>query len=91
MLRDREVTAFFWAAATIVLLLVSLAAGLYPSLLISNIDARFSMTVSNASAATSTLGVMLVIAVIGLPFVFLYTAGVQYLFRGKVTLTPDSY
>ena len=91
MLRDREVTAFFWAAATIVLLLVSLAAGLYPNLLISNIDARFSMTVSNASAATSTLGVMLVIAVIGLPFVFLYTAGVQYLFRGKVTLTADSY
>jgi cytochrome d ubiquinol oxidase subunit II len=91
MLRDREVTAFFWAAATIVLLLVSLAAGLYPNLLISNIDTRFSMTVSNASAATNTLGVMLVIAVIGLPFVFLYTAGVQYLFRGKVTLTADSY
>ena len=26
-----------------------------------------------------------------LPFVLLYTAGVQYLFRGKVTLTDSSY
>jgi len=35
--------------------------------------------------------VMVVVAIIGLPFVLLYTAGVQYLFRGKVKLSPDSY
>ena len=91
MIRRRDVSGFFWSASTIVLVLVSLAAGLYPELLISSIDARYSMTVSNASSATETLTVMLVVAVIGLPFVFLYTAGVQYLFRGKVELTADSY
>jgi cytochrome d ubiquinol oxidase subunit II len=91
MLRRRDVSGFFWSAATIVLILFSLAAGLYPNLLISNIDAKYSLTVSNAASAGETLAVMLIVAVIGLPFVVLYTAGVQYLFRGKVTLTADSY
>jgi cytochrome bd ubiquinol oxidase subunit II len=91
MLRRRDVSGFFWSAAAIVLVLVSLAAGLYPNLLISSLDARYSMTVSNAASAAETLTVMLVVAVIGLPFVLLYTAGVQYLFRGKVRLTGDSY
>jgi hypothetical protein len=33
---------------------------------------------------------VLVVAVIGIPFVLLYTAGVQYFFRGKVQLDADS-
>ena len=49
------------------------------------------MTISNASAANETLTVMLIVAIIGLPFVLTYTAGVQYLFRGKVQLGSDSY
>jgi cytochrome d ubiquinol oxidase subunit II len=89
--RGRDVAGFFWSAAAVALLLVSLAAGLYPNLLISTIDARYSMTASNAASAGPTLTVMLVMAAIGIPFVLLYTAGVQYLFRGKVRLTADSY
>lgn len=91
LLRGRVVTGFFWSAAAMALLLVSLAAGLYPDLLTSSIDPKYSMTVSNATSDSVTLTVMLVIAVIGIPFVLLYTAGVQYLFRGKVRLTGDSY
>jgi cytochrome bd ubiquinol oxidase subunit II len=91
LLRGRDGTGFFWSAAAIALLLVSLAAGLYPDLLTSNINPSYSMTVSNATADGATLAVMLIIAAIGIPFVVLYTAGVQYLFRGKVSLTGDSY
>jgi cytochrome d ubiquinol oxidase subunit II len=72
-------------------LLATVAAGLYPNLLRSTTDPAFSMTVDNAAAATDTLPVMLVVAIIGMPFVLLYTAGVQYVFRGKVKLTPSSY
>ena len=36
-------------------------------------------------------GLVTVIAVIGIPFVLLYTVGVYYIFRGKVRLAPDSY
>jgi cytochrome d ubiquinol oxidase subunit II len=35
--------------------------------------------------------VMFVIAIIGMPFVLLYTAGVYYFFRGKVRLDHESY
>lgn len=49
------------------------------------------MTVSNASAESYTLTVMLVVAIIGIPFVLLYTAGVRYLFSSKVKLTDGSY
>jgi cytochrome d ubiquinol oxidase subunit II len=91
LLRDRDVGSFFWSAATIALLLISLAAGLYPNLLTSSISSQFDMTVTNAAAAPETLTVMLIVAVIGMPFVLLYTAGVQYLFRGKVKLSAHSY
>ena len=89
--RGRDAAAFFCSAATVGLALASISAGLYPDLLTSTIDPKNTMTVSNASSASETLTVMLVMAAIGIPFVLLYTAGVQYLFRGKVKLTPDSY
>ena len=34
---------------------------------------------------------MFVMALIGMPFVVLYTAGVYYFFRGKVVLDDESY
>jgi cytochrome d ubiquinol oxidase subunit II len=35
--------------------------------------------------------VALIIALIGMPFVLLYTTGVYYVFRGKVRVEPTSY
>ena len=89
--RGRETAAFFSSAAMVALLLATLAAGLYPNLLTSTTDPRYSLTITNAASASGTLTVMLVVAVIGMPFVLLYTVGVQYLFRGKVRLKSDSY
>ncbi|MCB0152065.1 MAG: hypothetical protein KDE01_30970, partial [Caldilineaceae bacterium] len=39
----------------------------------------------------NTLTVMLIMALIGMPFVLLYTAGVYYIFRGRVQIGPSSY
>ena len=89
--RGRDAAAFFASSAMLALLLATVAAGLYPNMLKSSTDPSFSMTVSNAAAASNTLTVMLVVAIIGLPFVLLYTAGVQYVFRGKVHLSESSY
>jgi len=92
MLRQgRELVAFLASGAMIALLLFSAAAGLYPNLLISSIDPAYNLTIFNAASESNTLTVMLVIALIGLPFVLLYTAGVYYIFRGKVKLSPQSY
>jgi cytochrome d ubiquinol oxidase subunit II len=89
--QGRDGRAFFASAATIAFLLFSVAAGLFPNLLISSTDAKYNLNLSNSAAANNTLQVMLIFALIGMPFVLLYTAGVQYLFRGKVQLSQDSY
>jgi cytochrome d ubiquinol oxidase subunit II len=89
--RGREFYAFVCSAAMIALLLFSVGVGIFPNLLISTTNPQYNLTVSNAAAATNTLQVMLIIALIGLPFVLLYTGGVYYIFRGKVKLSSDSY
>jgi len=89
--RARYFPAFLLSAAMIAGLLFSAAVGLYPNLLISTLDPTYNLTVFNAASQPNTLMVMLIIAVIGLPFVLLYTAGVYYIFRGTVQLDQLSY
>lgn len=89
--RRRDVVAFFGSCAVLAFSLATISAGLYPNMLKSSTNANFDMTVSNASAESYTLTVMLVVAIVGIPFVLFYTAGVQYLFSGKVKLTKSSY
>jgi cytochrome d ubiquinol oxidase subunit II len=88
---QRYLSAFLASAAMIGLLMAAVAAGLYPVLLPSSIDVAYDLTIHNAASAEPTLEVMTVIAVIGMPFVLLYTAGVYYFFRGRVVLDDESY
>ncbi len=83
--------AFTASAAMIGLLMASVAAALYPVMLPASNDPDRSLTIYNAASTSETLTVMLVIAVIGLPFVLMYTGGVYYFFRGRVRLDEDSY
>ena len=63
-----------------------MASACTPNLLISTIDQAYNLTIFNAASEEPTLMVALIIALIGMPFVLLYTAGVYYIFRGKVTV-----
>ncbi len=83
--------AFVASGMVIGLLLLSVGAGLYPNLMISTIDRAYNLTIFNAASEANTLTVMLIMAAIGMPFVLLYTAGVYYIFRGKVKLGTNSY
>jgi cytochrome d ubiquinol oxidase subunit II len=87
----RDFYGFLCSAAMIAFLIFAVAVGLYPNLLISTTDPSYSLTVSNAASGQKTLAIMLAFALIGIPFVLLYTAGVYYLFRGKVRLSAESY
>jgi cytochrome d ubiquinol oxidase subunit II len=89
--KGHTLIAFLLSSAMIAGLLFSAAIGLYPNLLVSSIDQAYNLTIFNAASQPNTLTVMLVMALIGIPFVLLYTAGVYYVFRGKVRLTPQSY
>jgi cytochrome d ubiquinol oxidase subunit II len=91
ILRAADMRAFVASATMIGLLMASVAAALYPVMIPSTIDPAYDLTIYNAASAEETLTVMLVIAVIGMPFVLLYTAGVYYFFRGRVRLDDTSY
>ena len=87
----RYFQAFMASSVMILLLLVAGGIGMHPNLLISTIDQAYNLTIFNAASEEPTLVVALVIALIGMPFVLLYTAGVYYIFRGKVTVDNTSY
>jgi len=91
IVRHQYLQAFLSSAVMIALLMGAVAAGLYPILLHSSTDSANDLTITNAASAEPTLMVMFVIAMIGIPFVLLYTAGVYYFFRGKVVLDEESY
>ena len=89
--KENYFKAFLATSTMIALLLFSGAISLYPNLLVSTIDAAYNITIFNGAAAPNSLLTMLIIALIGMPFVLAYTAGVYYFFRGKVELTAESY
>jgi cytochrome d ubiquinol oxidase subunit II len=89
--RGEDFRAFVCSGLMIAALIISVGAGLFPNLLLSNINPAYNLTAYNAASQPNTLAVMLVFAVIGMPFVLLYTAGVNYIFRGKVELSERSY
>ena len=89
--RGDDFRAFLASSATIALLLVSGAIGLFPNLIVSTTNPDYSLTVYNAASADNTLQVCLVVALIGMPFVIAYTAGVYYFFRGKTVVEPHGY
>jgi cytochrome bd ubiquinol oxidase subunit II len=89
--KERYFQAFLASSVMILSLILAAAAGLYPNLMVSTTNEAYNLTIFNAASAPNTLQVMFIIAVIGMPFVLLYTAGVYYIFRGKVKLHPGSY
>lgn len=87
----REFRAFLSSCASIIALLALFAIGLFPNLVLSNPDTANSLTVYNAASSQKTLGIMLTIALIGVPFVLAYTISIYWIFRGKVKIDSMSY
>jgi len=82
--------AFVSSCCTIAALVFLFGMALFPNLVVSSSE-HASLTIHNASSSESTLGLMAVIAAIGIPFVASYTAIVYWVFRGKVKLGKFSY
>jgi cytochrome d ubiquinol oxidase subunit II len=87
----REFHAFLSSCAAMLALLALFAVGMFPNLIFSNPDPAHSLTVYNAASSQKTLGIMLVIALLGMPLVIAYTISIYWIFRGKVKLTAHSY
>ena len=89
--RDQPLRAFTTSSLMIGLLLLAAGAGMFPNLIISTLDQAYNLTVYNAASEANTLQVALIIALLGMPFVLLYTTGVYYIFRGKTEVEPEGY
>jgi cytochrome bd ubiquinol oxidase subunit II len=89
--RGRDTLAFFSSCLAMITLMGLFGLEMYPHLVLSNPDPTHSLTIYNAASSQKTLGIMLVIAAIGVPVVLAYTFSIYWIFRGKVKLDPMSY
>ena len=89
--KGREFRAFLSSAFSIAALLLIFAIGIFPNIVYSNPNPEYSLTIYNAASSEKTLTIMLIIALIGIPFVLAYTISIYWIFRGKVKLDEMSY
>ena len=83
--------AFLSSSVVVSMLMLMVAIGLFPNIVISTIDPIYNLTVENASSSDKSLGIMLKFVLVGVPLVASYTTFVFYTFRGKVKLDEQSY
>ncbi len=90
--KGRDGTAFIASCVGIASLVGLFGIGTYPVLVRSSIDpVAHSWTISNAAASAPTLKMLLLVVVIGVPFVLGYGIYIYRIFRGKVKIGPSSY
>jgi len=87
----RDWRAFLSSCAAMITLMALFALNIYPDLIYSLPYPDNSLTIYNAASSSKTLGIMLVIACIGVPVVIAYTVCIYWIFRGKVKLDKMSY
>ncbi|HEY0178955.1 MAG TPA: cytochrome d ubiquinol oxidase subunit II [Dokdonella sp.] len=84
--RSRPAVAFVASSVAVAGTITSAGLALFPFLLPSNVDARSSLTVWDASSSRTTLGLMLLATVVFVPLILAYTAWVFSVLRGRVSL-----
>ncbi len=77
--------AFLFSCLTIVFVVFTGVAGLFPNLIPSNIDPASNLTIFNSSSSLLTLQIMTVVALIFVPTVIMYKIWVYRVFRARVT------
>lgn len=89
--QDKPAQAFASSCASIAGLTFLTGATLFPNIVASSIESIPGLDIYRAASSESTLRLMGIIALIGMPLVATYTATVYWVFRGKVELDEHSY
>ncbi len=87
----RDGRAFLFSCVAMISLMTLFGLEMYPNLVFSWPETQNSLTIYNAASSQKTLGIMLLIALIGVPLVIAYTVSIYWIFRGKVKLDRMSY
>ncbi|MFC1766912.1 cytochrome d ubiquinol oxidase subunit II [Planctomycetota bacterium] len=83
--------AFLSSCAAIAALMALFGVGMFPNMIYSLPTPENSLTIYTGASSQKTLKIMLIIAITGVPLVLAYTAGIYWVFRGKVKLDATSY
>lgn len=83
--KGRQGWAFVTTAVAIAFSLVTAFLIMYPRVMISSIDPRYSLTIYSASSSPYTLQVMTVVALIFVPIVLVYQGWSYWVFRKRLT------
>ncbi|WP_323961551.1 cytochrome d ubiquinol oxidase subunit II [Arthrobacter sp. JZ12] len=81
----RDGWGFVWLGVSLAASLACIFGSLYPLVLPSTVSDGFSLTVQNASSSPYTLGLMSIIAAVGVPLVLAYQGWTYWVFRNRVT------
>ncbi len=85
-IKKGEMGKAFWAGGlTILGVTAGFFASLYPNVMPSTIDPKYSLTIYNASSSPYTLKVMTIVALILVPIVLVYVGWTYWVFRGRIT------
>jgi len=77
--------AFIVVSLHIVLTQVAFFMLMFPRVMISSLDPKWSLTIFNSSSSQYTLTVMSVVALIFVPIVLIYQGWTYYMFRKRIT------
>lgn len=89
--RGSDWRAFTSSCIAMISLMTLFGLEMFPNLIFSWPEPEHSLTAYNSASSPKTLGIMLTIAIIGVPIVLAYTASIYWIFRGKVKLDKMSY
>ncbi|MBU6384192.1 MAG: cytochrome d ubiquinol oxidase subunit II [Verrucomicrobia bacterium] len=90
--KGKDGWAFIFSCLSIALLLILFGLGTYPTIVRSTIDpATNSLTIFNVASSETTLRILMIVVLIGLPLVLAYGFWIYRIFRGKVQLHKTSY
>ncbi|MDP4126483.1 MAG: cytochrome d ubiquinol oxidase subunit II [Bacillota bacterium] len=86
LIRSRKTSwAFVINGLAILLFTVSLFWGLFPRVMVSSLNMKWSLTIYNASSSPYTLRIMTIVALTMVPIVLLYQGWTYWIFRKRVT------
>jgi len=85
LIKNKNGRAFVFSALFIITLFFSGVIGIYPNLIPSSIDPKYSLTIFNSSSSTYTLKIMTIVVIIFVPIVLFYQAWTYKTFMYKIT------
>jgi cytochrome d ubiquinol oxidase subunit II len=91
LFKKKHWNAFISSSLTIAALIGLFALGIFPNMMVSNVDPNFNLDIYNSSSSPYTLRTMFFVAIFGMPFVLAYTFLIYWTYRGKTVLSDSSY